>query len=1057
MGFRKLGDDPADVLETAVLKRWADEDLFSQTIKLTENGEPFVFFEGPPTANGRPGIHHVFSRTIKDLICRYQVMRGRSVTRIAGWDTHGLPVEIEVEKQLQLSGKDDIEKFGVAEFNKRCKDSVFTYRSDWENLSERIGYWLDYENAYATYTNSYIETVWWLLKRLHEKDLLFLGHKVLPYCIRCGTVLSSHELALGYAEHKSPSIFVLMKVVEEDDSDTQRHLLVWTTTPWTLPSNVAVAVNPELSYLELEVDGTTVIVEETVAQHRIVPGATSGKVLADFPTTRTYRGSELVGLRYEQLVDAVDVEGKAFVVEAADFVTSDEGTGLVHIAPAYGADDYSLALKRGLAFFKVIDEAGRFANTKWEEINGKTVFEANDIIAARLGESGKLFGRYDPAGHAHTYPFCWRCDSPLIYYAKKSWFVRTTAVKDRMVEFNRGIDWHPPEVGSGRFGEWLDNNIDWAISRDRYWGTPLPVWICEADEDHLVVVGSYDELAGLMGTALPEDFDPHKPYIDEYQFGCPECGANMKRVSEVIDAWFDSGSMPYAQWHYPFENKDKFDRHFPADYICEGIDQTRGWFYSLLAIATTVFDKPAYRHLIVNELVLDTRGRKMSKRLGNSVDPWEVISEYGADAVRLYLLASSQPWLPKRFDRSAIPEVALGFLNRLKNSYGFLALYAEDWTVDKRVTDDKLLPIDHWLLGRLDQLVARVDAAFGNYEVTNGVRAIMNFCDSDLSNWYIRINRNRFWAPGSEADPAALTTLFEALVTICRLLAPAAPFLTDEIHLNLTGKSVHLAGFPTDLGRTVPEFEQTVDAVRRFSSLARAAREKASLRVRQPVASMKVAMSSPVSQENFALFSDLLRKEVNVKKVELVSSDADLVELKAKPNFRTLGKVYGKATPAAAKASELLSAQQLRQLEEGSDVRVESSGEVYHYRPEDIVVERVVKTDWLVQNEGQFVVALDPTLSDELKQEGLARELVNRIQRFRKEAGYDFTTRIELGILVPQDVAVALENFGEYIAGETLAVRIETSTIADPDLVETVEIDGLEVTFSMKRSVGSGN
>ncbi len=1055
MSFKQLNSDSADSLESAVLKRWTDERLFAQTLKATEDGEPFVFFEGPPTANGKPGIHHVFARTLKDLICRYQSMQGRSVTRIAGWDTHGLPVEIEVEKQLNLSGKDDIEKFGVAEFNKRCRESVFRYREDWENLSERIGYWLDYDNAYATYTNSYVETVWWLLKRLYEKDLLFQGHKVLPYCIRCGTALSSHELSLGYADHESPSIYVLMRVVEDENAERQRHLLVWTTTPWTLPSNVAVAVNPKLTYLELDIDGRHIIVEETIAQHRVVPGATGGKTLAEFETVRKYSGSELVGLRYEQLVDAVAVEGEAFVVHGADFVTNEEGTGLVHIAPAYGADDYALVMKHKLSFFIAVDEAGRFENTKWDEINGKTVFEANAPIAEKLAASGKLFGRYDPAGYHHTYPFCWRCDSPLIYYARDSWFVRTTAVKDRMVEFNKGIDWHPPEVGTGRFGEWLDNNIDWALSRDRYWGTPLPVWICDGAEKHHQVVGSFEELASLNGQPLPPDFDPHKPFIDEYQFDCPDCGATMKRVSEVIDAWFDSGSMPYAQWHYPFENKEKFERNFPADYICEGIDQTRGWFYSLLAIATTAFDRPAYKHLIVNELVLDADGRKMSKRLGNGVDPWEAVGEFGADAVRLYLLASSQAWLPKRFDRAAIPEVAIGFLNRLKNSYGFLALYAESWTPDNRVSEAELLPIDRWLRGKLDALVKEVHVAWGGYEVTNGIRAIMNFCDNDLSNWYIRINRNRFWAPGSKADPAALTTLFDALVTVSRLLAPAAPFLTDEIHRNLTGESVHLSEFPKEEGCSVPELERAVDAVRRFASLARAAREKAALRVRQPVARMKVAMSSPVSQVDFNLFSELLRKEVNVKEVELVRSDADLVELRAKPNFRTLGKVYGKETPMAAKAAALLSPDQLRELEGGSNVEVDDSGTVFTYRPEDIVVERDVKTDWLVQSEGQFVVAIDPALSDELRHEGLARELVNRIQRFRKEAGYDYTTRIELGILGPQEVEVASRKFAEFIAGETLAVRMETTPVAEPDFIETAEIDGIEVTFSLKRSAGS--
>ena len=676
--FDTLDYSTADTLERELLATWEREGLFAATLARTATGEPFVFYEGPPTANGRPGIHHVFARTIKDLICRYQTMLGRQVTRIAGWDTHGLPVEIEVEKALGISGKPDIERLGVAEFNRRCRESVFRYKADWEQLSARIGYWLEYDRAYVTYTNPYIETVWWLLKRLYERDRLFEGHKVLPYCPRCGTALSSHELAQGYATHRSPSIYVLFRLRDAGRDGRPRHLLVWTTTPWTLPSNVAVAVNPDLDYVELDVDGTLVIVERGIAESKLVPGATHGKPLGAFPVVAEHAGQDLVGLEYEPLLDAVPIDGPAFRVVAGGFVTSEEGTGLVHLAPAFGADDYATVLGEGLAFVNPVDVGGRFTGTSWDAINGLTVFEANPVIAERLGAEGKRFGRYDAEGYEHTYPFCWRCDSPLIYYARRSWFVRTTAYRDRMLELNRTIRWYPPEVGAGRFGEWLENNIDWALSRDRYWGTPLPVWRCAAAEDHVVVLGSFAELADRLGGPLPPDFDPHKPFVDELTFPCPTCGGVMQRVPEVIDAWFDSGAMPFAQWHYPFEHEAEFARHFPADFICEGLDQTRGWFYSLLAIAAGAFDDLAYRHVIVNGLVLDAEGRKMSKRVGNVVDPWEAIRQFGADTVRLYLLASSQVGLPKRFDPAAIAEGAAGSLNRLRHTYGFFALYAED-------------------------------------------------------------------------------------------------------------------------------------------------------------------------------------------------------------------------------------------------------------------------------------------------------------------------------------------------------------------------------------------
>ncbi|MCH6547111.1 MAG: isoleucine--tRNA ligase [Gemmatimonadetes bacterium] len=1053
MTYERLPVGSANELEQEVLEQWRAEDLFHQTLDATKDAPPFVFYEGPPTANGRPGIHHVFARTIKDLICRYQALKGKSVTRIAGWDTHGLPVEIEVEKALNINGKTEIEAFGVAKFNRRSRESVFVYKNDWESLSDRIGYWLDYDNPYITYTNDYIESVWWLLKQLWTKDLLYEGHKVLPYCGRCGTSLSSHELAMGYATHKSPSIYALFRLRENGAAaSSPRHLLVWTTTPWTLPSNVAIAVNPDFQYVELDVEGTRLIVEKTIADSHSVPGATHGEPLGSFPTIAEYKGRELVGLRYEQLLDVVEVDAdKAFRVVAGDFVTRDEGTGIVHMAPAFGADDYDTIQREGMAFVNPVDDQSRFSETKWDAINGVTVFEANDPIAARLEAEGKLFGRYEPKGYEHTYPFCWRCDSPLIYYARRSWFVRTTAFKDEMVAHNNEVHWHPPEVGSGRFGEWLENNVDWALSRDRFWGTPLPAWKCDSC-DECVVIGAYAELAERWGRTLPPDFDPHKPGVDDVVFSCSSCEGTMRRVPQVIDAWFDSGAMPYAQWHYPFENEKEFETHFPADFICEGLDQTRGWFYSLLAIAAGVSGTGAYRNVIVNGLVLDADGSKMSKRVGNVVNPWEAVEQFGADAVRLYLLASSQVWLSKRFDPRTIPEVAGGFLNRLRNTYDFFARYADPALIEQAPPPDDRPVIDRWLLSRVAGVVHDVNTAWSNFDVTSGTRALMDFCVNDLSQWYVRLNRSRFWAPDADADPAAVATLYEALVTVVRLVAPAAPFVSDAIHRRLTGRSVHLATFPEERAGRQPELDDAMATVRRLASMTRNVRDGAALRTRQPLAELRVAVPAAMTGSAFDACLALLAREVNVKSVTVVASDAELVTLKGKPNFRSLGKVYGKQTPLAAAAVQQLAPEQLVELENGTTVTLAVDGTTFEYRPEDVVVARHVTSDWLVQADGALVVALDPEISTELRQEGLARELVNRVQRLRKDAGYDYTTRVALAITGTDDVLEAARAFDTFIAGETLAKRFEIGDeLSDPDVREAVDLDGRSVVVMLAR------
>ncbi|HJR35708.1 MAG TPA: isoleucine--tRNA ligase [Gemmatimonadales bacterium] len=1048
--FPAWPDQGADALERELLDRWKAEDLFAQVQRAREDAPAFVFYEGPPTANGRPGLHHVFSRTLKDLFCRFRVMQGRSVTRIAGWDTHGLPVEIEVEKKLALSGKKDIEAYGVAEFNRLCRESVFTYKEDWEALSGRIGYWLDYARPYITCTPEYIESVWWLLKELHNRDLLVRGHRVLPYCPRCGTVLSSHELAQGYERVEDKSVYLTFPL--EDGSG--RELMIWTTTPWTLPANVAAAVAPGLEY------GTYLVGREGAkAQRRKLILATArAEALAGIlgselePVGPPFPGSTLAGLRYRRPFDIVPLPADRAhsVVVAGDFVTAEDGSGIVHLAPAFGADDYEAGQRFGLALLRPVAADGTFTGTSWPELEGKLVTapETNELLIRRLKSEGRHLRTVQ---YAHDYPHCWRCKSKLIYYARDSWFVRTSAIRQRLLDLNAGINWQPPETGSGRFGDWLRNNVDWALSRDRYWGTPLPVWVSDTDPAVVEVIGSYAQLAERLGRPLPADFDPHKPGIDQITWPAPG-GGTMRRAPEVIDAWFDSGSMPYAQWHYPFEHKEEFERHFPADFICEGLDQTRGWFYSLLAIGAGVFERAPYRNVVVNDLLLDAQGQKMAKSRGNIVEPWELIREHGADVARLYLLASSEVWRPKRFDRAAIPEIAGAFLTTLRNTYTFFRLYSGAALPEP--APDREGPLDRWLRSRLEATVAEVTAAWERYDPTTGVRAIIDFVVDDLSNWYVRLSRARFWAPDREADPAAVRTLHDALLAVSRLLAPAAPFASDWLHRALTGTSVHLARFPEAAGGRDEALEVAVATVRQLASLARAAREERNLRVRQPLRRMRVAVPPHADGPGFRDLLPLLAQEVNVREVEVVASDAELVRLRAKPNFRTLGKRYGKRTPEAAAASARLTPEQLRALEAGQSVRLNGDGALWEYGPDDVTVERLVVSDWPVQSAGSFVAALDPELTEPLRREGLARELVNRIQRLRKDAGYEYTTRIEVSIEGPAPLLDAARDHEAVIRSETLA-RVLHLGAAGPasDRQETLDIDGHQAVIAVQRYV----
>ncbi len=842
-------DRSADDVERELLARWEEEDLFAQTMAAREGAPNWVFFEGPPTANGKPGIHHVFARTIKDLFCRHRAMKGFRVLRKAGWDTHGLPVEIEVEKQLGISGKQQIEALGVAEFNRLCRESVFRYRTDWEKLSARMAFWMDYDHPYVTYTNDYVESVWWSLKTLFDKDLLFRGHKVLPYCTRCGTALSSHELTQpgAYQDVEDPSVYIALDL----DGDKNQRILVWTTTPWTLVSNTALAVHPELDYVEVkrrEADKDQRIL--ILAESRLA-GVFGGDYDKRWEIVGRLKGSDLVGRRYTRPLDLIEFPAGVNheIIVGEDFVSADDGSGVVHMSPAFGQDDYQAGLRHNLAFLQPVDARGRFP-ASMPLIGGEWFKDADPILTEELQRRGVLF----KAGRmTHSYPHCWRCGTPLLYYARSSWFVRTTAFKDSMLARNARVNWNPASIGDGRFGEWLKNNVDWTLSRDRYWGTPLPVWICEADPSHVDCIGSYAELTERVG-ALPDDFDPHKHHIDKYTWKCTTagCTGTMRRAPEVIDTWYDSGAMSFAQWHYPFENHEIMKEQFPADFIAEGVDQTRGWFYSLLAIATGLGDAlpnnsdkqdaAPYRAVVVNDLVLDAENRKMSKRLGNTVEPWGVIERHGIDAVRLFLVGSSNVWLPRAFDEKVLAEQAGRFLRTLKNIYsGIFAQYANfGWQPSEQDPPLAERPlIDRWMIARLAMLENTVDAAFTNFDATAAARALMEFVDDDLANWYVRLNRSRFYDVDAADNRAAFATLHEVLVSVCRLLAPLSPFVTDWIHRELTGESVHLAPFVAERSEPVDAaLDAAMAAIRELARLGRAAREEIGIKVRQPLSRM---------------------------------------------------------------------------------------------------------------------------------------------------------------------------------------------------------------------------
>jgi len=1082
--FRLLPTDRSpDELEKEILSLWKAEKLFQQTLAQAEGKPEFVFFEGPPTANGRPGIHHVFSRTVKDLFCRYRAMSGFHVARKAGWDTHGLPVEIEVEKRIETefgvrTAKEQIETIGVERFNAMCRESVWRYRSDWEELSERIAYWLDYSDPYVTYSNDYMESVWWALATLFRRGRLYRGHKVLPYCARCGTTLSSHEVAQGYKDLKDPSAYVALDLVDEKAAGTRRRILVWTTTPWTLVSNVALAVRPKLEYVELRKkksdSAETIILARTRA-----PAVLGDDYGGRWETVATFSGSDLVGKRYKRPLDWIDYEeGEHEIIIAEDFVSAEEGTGVVHMAPAFGADDYAAGKRNGLAFLQPVNLRGEFP-PEMPLVGGKFVKDADPIILEELKRRGVL---WKSTLHEHAYPHCWRCETPLIYYARTSWFVRTTEFKDAMLVRNSRVDWHPPEVGAGRFGEWLTNNIDWAVSRDRYWGTPLPIWVCDRDDSHAEAIGSYAELSEKSGVALGDGFDPHKPFIDRFTWKC-ECGGTMKRTPEVIDAWFDSGSMPFAQWHFPFENRQKFERYYPADFIAEGIDQTRGWFYSLLAIATglgdalpnnllaheartpVVGDTAPYRAVVVNDLVLDAEGQKMSKRLGNIIDPETVIPRYGADAVRLFLTTSSQLWTPRRFDEAGIRDTAGRFLLTFKNVYtGIFADYANfGWAPsDKDPSPEDRPLLDRWILSRLASVEREADELLGRYEATNAAKAVMTLFDEDVSKWYVRRSRHRFYEVDGEDNRAAFATLHEILTVTCRLLAPFAPFITDWVHRELTGGSVHLAPFTrAGAGAIDVDLERAMSHIRTLGTLARAAREEAGVKVRQPLARMVCVVPLPAAVSRGAWagaegmleeLSPLLAAELNIKKIEFISSADDLVTLKARPNFRSLGKKFGKETPLASEAVQALSSDALREFEAGKPLYVSVGNESRELSAEDLTVVRRASGEMVVKEEGGYFAALDPVVTRELRLEGLARELVSRVQRLRKELGFAVSDRVTLSVGGSAEIQESVKAFQKWIADEVLAIRVTVGErIEGTHATHALELDGQSVEVALER------
>jgi isoleucyl-tRNA synthetase len=1007
-----------------------------------------VFFEGPPTANGLPAVHHVEARVFKDLFPRYKIMNGFHVSRRGGWDTHGLPVEIAVEKKLGFTNKQQIEEYGIAKFNELCRKSVFDYIQEWEKLTDRIAFWVNLDDAYVTYTNDYIESVWWILKSFWERDLLYKGYKVVPYCPRCGTPLSDHEVAQGYADATDPSVFVRLPLVEKPGTS----LLVWTTTPWTLPANVAVAAGPDVEYVTVER-----LLPEGGKERLILAEALLEKVFRgeEVKVVEHFKGKKLKGMKYHPLFTFMPLEKPAHYVVLGNFVTIEDGTGLVHIAPAFGADDMEMSKAHDLPVLMTVGPDGAFLSqvTPWR---GVFVKDADPSITADLEKRGLLF-RSETC--THTYPFCWRCDTPLLYYARESWYIRTSAFKDRLVELNRQINWVPEHIREGRFGNWLENNIDWSLSRERYWGTPLPVWICQ-ECGQRECIGSVKELSEKAGDDLAE-LDLHRPYVDDVHWDCGKCGGRMTRVPDLIDVWFDSGSMPVSQWHYPFENKDKFESQFPADYICEAVDQTRGWFYTLHAISTLLFDKPSFKNVLCLGLVVDANGQKMSKSRGNDIDPWNVINESGADAFRWYFYTSGPPNAERRFAPAMVTDVVKNFTLTLWNVYSFFVTYAN---LDKPDLAKKVRPandLDKWLLSSLNTLVEDVTKAYETYDVPGATRPIEVFVEA-LSTWYLRRSRRRFWKSESDADKqAAYQTLYTTLVTLSKLLAPAMPFLADEMYQNLVRgldagapKSVHLARWPQADRSLVDEtLNREMALVMRLVSLGHSARQKANRKVRQPLAEAAFALGRLEERHAVETYADLITDELNVKKVRLLDASSEAATFVLKPLPKQLGQKYGNKFPAIQKAILGMDAiASAPVLLSGLPINVTVDGETFEILPDEVEVRADARSGFAVAAEGAYLAALVTELTPELVKEGLVREFVRRVQDLRKTAGLDVADRIKLYVTATAGLHAAILEFQEYVMAETLTVELSFDPLPASAAMVADEFDGEKVTIGLVKA-----
>jgi len=1033
--------------EQKILEFWNKNKIFEKSISSRDENKTYNFYEGPPTANGKPGIHHVMARALKDLVCRYKTLQGYRVERKGGWDTHGLPVEIEVEKKLGIKHKSEVIEYGVEKYNEACRESVFEYLDLWEKMTTRMGYWVDLESAYITLKNEYIESVWWALKTLYDKGLIYKDYKIVPQDPKSETVLSSHELALGYRETKDPSVYVLFKIKNADE-----YFLVWTTTPWTLISNVALAVGPDVDYVKIKHSDRKII----LARERL------SIIEGEYEIIHQMKGTELEKIEYEQLLPYVTPDKKAFYVTLGNFVSTADGSGIVHIAPAFGQDDYELSKKYNLPMLQPVTRGGLFTDDV-TDFAGKFVKEADNDIIFKLKKEGKLFKKETIV---HSYPFSWRHeDVPVIYYARESWFIRTTSIADRMVELNKTINWQPPEVGSGRFGNWLEENKDWALSRDRFWATPLPIWVSE--DGDAFPVGSIEELKeGFIEengkrTFVRDikDIDLHKPFVDRILF--ERNGKIYKRTSEVIDVWFDSGAMPFAQYHYPFENKELFEKkYFPADFICEGIDQTRGWFYTLHAIAAMLFDNVAYKNIIVNELILDKKGLKMSKTRKNTVDPFILFDKYGADATRWYLVTNSPPWRPTLFDEEALAESQRKFFGTLLNTYSFFALYAN---IDKFNFKEDLVPyekrpeIDRWIISKLNSLVAEYTKLMDAYDVTKAARAVSDFTTDHLSNWYVRRCRRRFWkSEMNDNKLSAYQTLYESLVTICKLLSPFTPFLAEEIYLNLNSvtnqepfESVHLSSLPGVIYQD-KNLEGKMEIAQQVVYLTRSMRAKANLKVRQPLKKIMVVVEKS-KKDSLKYMKDVILDEVNIKELIVLDDDSEIVNKSAKANFKSLGPKFGKKVKAAAEAIKAFGKEEISAIESGGKVELNIDGEKLAVTPDDVEIISTEIKGWVVESEGGVTVAIDTELTSELIEEGIAREFVNRIQNMRKDAGFDVTDRIKIFFNGSEKLVNAVISFKNYVSTETLAENVSKGEGFEGNHKQDWKIGEYDCTIQIKK------